>query len=62
LIHHIRSLGVDEDLNLRNECAGEIQDVASMEPGFEIVLPLKSSYLIDCGDGIVELRFGGNTS
>jgi hypothetical protein len=56
LIYQIRSLDVDEALNLRNESADDIQDVASMEPGSEIVLPLKTSYLLDCGDGIAELR------
>jgi hypothetical protein len=45
LVYRIRSLGVDEALTLRHECAGEIQDVASMKPGSEIVLPLRSSYL-----------------
>ncbi|KAJ2989794.1 hypothetical protein NUW58_g3288 [Xylaria curta] len=55
LLYSIRSLGIDDTLRLRQDPAIEIQDVASMEPGSEIVLPLKPSYFLDFGDGIVEV-------
>ncbi|KAI3343454.1 hypothetical protein F4824DRAFT_9020 [Ustulina deusta] len=62
LFYSIRSLGIDDTLRLRQDRAVQIQDVASMGPGSEIVLPLKPSYFLDFGDGIVEVIFGVRNS